>query len=237
MGKYQIVYGRNVLVEAIACGVQIGEVFCEGKSEQAFVQNVAPELRTKQGMPRSLGSVSHQGVAFEMMHSFYQSPPTKEEWQNYPSVLFCNHLEDVHNLGAISRSAAAFGFSIIVHEESRSFSMNAAALKVSMGQAFRIRFLQVSNLVPLVRKLRDLDFEFVGLEGSSPHSLYGWKPAERSVMVVGGESSGISRPLSKALDFPLSIPMAEGVESLNASQAASIAMGWAFARRGSDAFS
>ena len=100
----------------------------------------------------------------------------------------CNHLHDIHNLGAISRSAAAFGFNLVVHESRRSFSLNAAAVKVSMGMAFRLKFLEVGNLRPLMDSLNKADFELVGLGASGSLNLYDWQPSGRIGLVLGSEA-------------------------------------------------
>lgn len=159
MGTNHLVYGRNVLKEALSLNLKVGQIYRRSKSDVEFVNELSEgRLASKLGLPRSLDQQATQGIAFEVQHDFYVSHLSREDLSEFKFVLLCNHLEDIQNLGAISRMAAAFGVDLLVHEERRSFAMNAAALKVSMGQAFRLKYLQVSNLAPFIKKLKDLNF-------------------------------------------------------------------------------
>ena len=143
-------------------------------------------------------------------------------------VVLCNHLEDVQNLGALVRSAAAFGIDLVVHEDRRSAELTAAAVKASAGQAFRLSFLRVSSLGSCLADLRREGFESVALSAGASASIYKWQPAAKWAMVVGSEGSGIQASVLKVMDHVLEIPMSEGVESLNVAQAGSILLSWAF---------
>jgi len=236
MGKDHLLYGRNILREALSCGVKIREVFCLNPSSEQLAKELlgvygAP-IRSR--FPQELNRAEerqHQGIAFRVEHDFYLSSAPKD-WAGYPLVLMCNHLEDAQNLGAIARSAVAFGVKLIVHEARRSVRLNAAAVKVSAGQAFRMKFLEVSNLTPFLRSLRDDGFVVVGLEKSENSiPLYEWKPEYPLGLVVGSEASGLSRPVVGGLDHLLEIPVDSSLESLNVSHATSIALSWMFANR------
>jgi len=231
MATNHLVYGRNVLKEAIALNLRIGQVYCRSKSDIEFVNEVSGgRIPAKIGLPRSLDQQVTQGVAFEVSHDFYVNELSREKLSEYSFILLCNHLEDIQNLGAISRMAAAFGVGLVVHEERRSFSMNAAALKVSMGQAFRLHYHQVSNLAPFIKKLKDLDFIIAGLEMEGSESVYEWNPVLPLALVVGSESNGMAKPVMKLLDHRLRIPMKPDVESLNAAQAAGVTMSWIYSQ-------
>lgn len=229
MGKSQIFFGRNPLVEALRMELAVEEVYAEGPRDQQWARQVLADWGIKKipirsQLPQAPKGVRSQGIAFRLSHDFYVD--TDEiDWDIETRVLFCNHLEDVQNLGALSRAAAAFGFSVVVHESQRSVSMNEAALRSSMGLAFRLKFVEVSNLLPLVLSLQKREFQVVGLEADGEASLFEWEPMEGSTaLVMGSESQGISKPVAKKLDLRLRIPMAEGVDSLNVSQAGAIAM-------------
>src|SRR5690606_33480572 len=108
----------------------------------------------------------------------------------------------------------------------RSFRLNPAAVKVSMGYAFHLKFLEVPNLLAVCQRLKKLQYFIAGLEAESSINLYEWRADFPLALLVGSEGEGISKPLKKAMDYPLRIPMVPNIESLNVVQAASIAMSW-----------
>lgn len=224
-----ILYGRNVLKEAIYCGVEIDRIYFGQEGDRRFIEELQPQARVHKGLPRQVMKEPHQGVAFETSHDFYLEDLPAEYAEQYPLMLLCNHLEDVQNLGSIARLAAAFGVGLIVHESKRSARLTPAAIKVSMGFAFHLKFLEVANLVPLTKSLQKNDYDVIALDqNEKSSSLYDWEPHFPMAFIVGSEAEGISRPLKKQSSFSLHISMAEGVESLNASQAAGVAMSYAY---------
>ena len=192
MGRNTVYYGRNPLIEALKASVSIKKVFTKSQSDQRFVEDVfenfGVNLPIEKRLPNLVSNEPHQGVAFESDHEFYLGSREALDFATFPRILLCNHLHDIHNLGAISRSAAAFGFNLVVHESRRSFSLNAAAVKVSMGMAFRLKFLEVGNLRPLMDSLNKADFELVGLGASGSLNLYDWQPSGRIGLVLGSEA-------------------------------------------------
>jgi len=178
-------------------------------------------------LPSALRNQSHQGVAFSCEHNFYENP-RDVDFSRMSRILLCNHLEDVQNLGALVRSAAAFGVNLVVHEERRSVELTASAVKASAGQAFRLRFLKVTSLGSCLADLKREGFETVALSAGASQSIYRWQPQSRWALVVGSEGAGVQPSVLKAMDHVLEIPMSKGVESLNVAQAGSILLSWAF---------
>lgn len=233
MAKHQLLFGRNILVEALSVGAEIFVIHFERDAEKRWVEEVLrksnrPKPRLVQGIPQAIRDSGHQGVAFETNYSFYL-PNWDAARQKHPFILLCNHLEDVQNLGGIARSAAAFGVGLIVHEERRSVRLTPTAVKISAGQAFRTKFLEVANLQPFCQYLKKNDYTIVGLDAAKDaSSLYEFKPQFPLALALGAEGSGLSKPIRNECDFILEIPMNNQVESLNATTAASIAMSWAY---------
>lgn len=231
MGGSEIFFGRNILIEALRAHVEVTEVFTENPKAADWAYSVLKEFGVRvpvsQGLPKSKAQSSHQGVAFRVHHDFYTNEIDFGS-EEFSKIVLCNHLEDVQNLGAICRSAAAFGFNAIIHEKRRSFHLSEAAVKASAGLAFSLKFMEVSNLTPLAKKLQDrFDFDILALDMEGAVDLYEYQPSDRPMaLIVGSEGEGVSRPLQKLLNGCVQIPMAQGVESLNAAQAASIAMSW-----------
>lgn len=233
MAKSSFYFGRNPLVEALRSGVKVDEIFVESQESETWLravlrsefEGVAVKVSTQ--FPRDLkrDGARTQGVAFRSDHRFYVDE-ADINWDKQKRVLLCNHIEDVQNLGALSRAAAAFGFGLVAHESQRSARVSEAVVRASMGLAFRIKFLEFSNLLPFVLRLQASGFSVFGLEANGEHSLFEWDfhSGDSLALVMGSESRGLAKPLERKLDFRLRIPMLKGVDSINVAQAGAIAM-------------
>lgn len=236
MGRNQIFFGRQVVAEALLQKIEIDEVYCDRSADREWLvkqKGWNPKIPVRLGLPKGASHESAQGVAFSSGHSFYLKELPENLGATYPRILLLNHLQDVQNLGAISRSAAAFGFSLIVHESNRSVRLNEVAVRISQGQAFRLHYFEVSNLSSLLPRLQDEAFELLGLDGTASKSLYDWKSPSYVGLILGSEESGIQSGLRSKIQSFLKIPMSNEVESLNVSHAASIAMSWIHSVSGS----
>lgn len=233
MAATRLLFGRNVLEEALNLKISVVQIFYENEGAEAFARKAFTERRRsmppfRKGLPRDIRESSHQGLAFEVKHDFYVDE-RQIQLSDYRMVLLCNHLEDGQNLGAIVRSAVAFGVDLIVHESRRSVDLNATAVKVSAGQAFRMKFLSVGNLLTTLNDLQGLGFFVAALDARDDAlSLYKWKPQFPLGLIVGSEADGVAAPLLKRADLVVSIPMKPGVESLNAAQSATLALSWVY---------
>jgi len=232
MARDQIFFGRQVLKEALQQKLKVQEIYFEGKHDKEYCENIlrsfSQPVSLVHNLPREVPGAHAQGVAFRIDHEFYLDSLPEDFEEKFPRILLLNHLQDVQNLGAIIRSAAAFGFDLLVHENRRSVQLSPTAVRISQGQAFRVKFWEPSNLSPFIDKLRDRGFEVVGLDLEKAGPLFRWKPAPRVAFVLGSEESGIQKSLLDRLDQCLKIPIQANVESLNVSHAASIAMAWVF---------
>ena len=134
-------------------------------------------------------------------------------------------ITDPRNLGAIVRSAAAFGAHGVIIPERRSAGMTAAAWKTSAGAAARVPIARATNLNRALRTYADAGLSLIGLDGHAAISIseVGGVPGP-VVLVVGSEGAGLSRLVRAACDSLASIPISESIESLNAGVAAGIAL-------------
>jgi 23S rRNA (guanosine2251-2'-O)-methyltransferase len=139
-------------------------------------------------------------------------------------VVACDQVTDPHNLGAIIRSAAAFGAAGVVIPSRRSAKVTAAAWKASAGAAARLPVAQVVNLNRTLEQFSDAGFAIIGLAGEADTPLDTVRPDGPVVLVVGSEGEGLSRLVREHCDQLVSIPIASTVESLNASVAAILAL-------------
>jgi 23S rRNA (guanosine2251-2'-O)-methyltransferase len=232
------VAGRNSVVEAlrakipakelvIAERVEIDERMSEAirlaKNQDLVIKEVA------RGVIDGLtGTTMHQGIALVIKP--FQYKPFDEMVANSKKpalIVGLDGITDPHNLGAIVRSAAAFGADGVVIPERRSSSMTGSAWKSSAGAAARMPIAQVTNFVRSIEDAKKAGFFVVGLDAEGDEILPNFSLAMESVyLIVGSEGKGISRLAREKCDLVLSIPMESTVESLNASIATAVVLYW-----------
>lgn len=227
-----ILFGRNILKEAFAAKAKVQEIYFETPASRKFAEGIfavkSQKIPLIEGIPHEFKHQAHQGIAFKTTHEFY-TPYSLPLLKKFPFVIFCNHIEDIHNFGSIARCAAAFGAKMIVHEEKNSASLTAAAVKSSAGLAFRTSFMKASNIVHPLKDLAAEGFSVVGLDaGKKSVSMFDWSPQFPLALVLGSEGSGIEPIVSSVCQEFVKIPMEKFAESLNVSHAAGIAMNWAY---------
>lgn len=139
-----------------------------------------------------------------------------------PLLLLPSGLEDPGNFGAIIRSAAAFNVSAILLERKGTVALNGTVAKTSAGMVEQMTLIKSKNLLELIDSLKEKGFRFVGADGYSETKLEEANFDGPTVIITGGEHKGIPPYLRKICDQLVSIPMKEGVESLNVSVAAGV---------------
>lgn len=168
------------------------------------------------------GETRHQGVLLEIRSFPYADlEDVLVQASDKPLLVVLDQIQDPHNLGAIIRSAAAFGATAVVIPKDRAAQVTPVALKTSAGQAWRVPVCRVTNIAQTLRSLKAQDFVIVGadIEGSPLHTLDFNAPC---ALVMGNEGDGMRRLTRTLCDHFARIDMASGVESLNVSVAAGI---------------
>ena len=151
---------------------------------------------------------------------------------NNAFVLILESMEDPHNLGALIRTALCAGVDHILLPRDRSVSPTPAVSRASAGALEHAPLCSVTNTTTLLRSLKKKGFWVAGLDAAGEQSLFQADFTGNIALVVGGEHKGIRPLVKKECDFLLSLPMARGVTSLNASVAGGIAMYEVLRQRG-----
>jgi 23S rRNA (guanosine2251-2'-O)-methyltransferase len=139
---------------------------------------------------------------------------------------------DPRNLGAVIRSAAAFGAHGVFLPERRAAGITAAAWRTSAGAAARLPVSRVTNLTRSLKACQQAGLVVVGLDADAGTGLYDLELAVGPlVLVVGSEGRGLSRLVGATCDLRVAIPISAEVESLNASVAAAVALAEVARRR------
>ncbi|HET6632741.1 MAG TPA: 23S rRNA (guanosine(2251)-2'-O)-methyltransferase RlmB [Rhodanobacteraceae bacterium] len=184
------------------------------------------------------GEARHQGVAarYEAAQAHESDLDTLLAAAGDKALLLVlDGVTDPHNLGACLRSAAAAGATAVIVPKDRAAGLSAVARKAAAGGAERVPLVAVTNLARSLRSLRDAGVWLTGLDGDADHSLYDGDFRGACGLVLGGEGAGLRRLTREGCDFLARIPMPGGMESLNVSVAAGVALFEAVRQRGAGA--
>jgi 23S rRNA (guanosine2251-2'-O)-methyltransferase len=150
------------------------------------------------------------------------------------AVIVLDHLEDGRNVGAIARSSLGAGVTAMVVAGRRAAPLGPAAFKAAAGAFESMSVAVVGSVANALERLRSHGLWLVGLDGRAETTVWDCELFDAPVaLVVGAEGGGLSRLVTEKMDLTVRIPVG-GVESLNASVAASVAL-FELARRRSQA--
>ena len=145
-------------------------------------------------------------------------------------VLVLDQVGDPHNVGAILRSAAAFGVRALVLPERRSAELGGVAAKAASGALDLVPVVEVTNLARALDQLAELGYWRLALDAGAEATIDAAPDTENLALVLGAEGSGLRRLVREHCDFSARLPIAAAMESLNVSVACGIAL-YALARR------
>lgn len=244
----ETVVGRNVVVEALrarvpasALHVALGMDADERVTEAVALAGKAgiPVLEaTKLQMDRMTGGALHQGLTLDVPPYEYLHPDDLLERAlaaTLPLLVALDGVTDPRNLGAVVRTAAAFGAQGVLVPERRAAGMTAAAWRTSAGAAARLPVAKATNLVRTLAAYKQAGLFVAGLAADGDVDLDDLEVATSPlVLVIGSEGDGLGRLVAETCDVTVSIPMVESSESLNAGIAAAVALADVARRRRRD---
>ena len=187
------------------------------------------ERLTKDSTPRGVDkTVVHQGVIARVSLANLVIPYEQfvENLKVSPdtALVVMGEVQDPQNVGAIIRSAAAFGIAGVLIPEHKQAQVNGTVVKVSAGMAFRVPLVSIGNVNHTLKDLKERGFWIYGLEGTAKETVTSEKFEAASVIVLGNEGEGIREKTLESCDIPLSIPMNANCESLNVAASAAVAL-------------
>lgn len=140
-------------------------------------------------------------------------------------VIALDQVTDPHNVGAVLRSAAAFGALAVVVQDRHSPDETGVLAKAASGALERVPLVRVANLARALDAFRQAGFWTAGLAADGPRTVASANLPDRLVLVLGSEGQGMRRLTREHCDHLVRLPMVAGaVESLNVSNAAAIAL-------------
>ena len=167
----------------------------------------------------------HQGVVIEV-------EPLADAWLDElitaaperSVLLVLDHVTDPHNVGAILRSAAAFGAVGIVTQDRHSPPESGALAKAASGALERVPWARVVNLARALEEIGEAGFWRIGLAGDAETDLKDALGPPRVALVLGAEGAGLRPNTREHCDALARLPISDAIESLNVSNAAAVAL-------------
>lgn len=170
----------------------------------------------------------HQGVlavlAQKVLYTSLDEVLVKVSEKERPLFILLDELQDPHNVGAIIRSAVAFGADAILMPEHGQTQITGTVIKSSAGTNFLIPVVRIGNVNTTLLKLKEKGYWTYALTGNGDTSLPAVAFDSPTVIVIGSEGAGIAKKTLEHCDFKLSIPIAPLCESLNASNAVAVTL-------------
>jgi len=191
-------------------------------TDEGIKSSIEPEVvRPTAIAERLLPDAVHQGLYLE---TDALPSPAVEELPAKGIVLVLDQITDPHNVGAIFRSAAAFGVSAIVTTLRHSPEATGALAKAASGALERVPLISVQNLARGLTALKDNGFLVIGLDGEGDADLATLALRAPVALVLGAEGKGLRQLTKESCDHVARIKLPGELKSLNVSNAAAVSL-------------
>jgi 23S rRNA (guanosine2251-2'-O)-methyltransferase len=191
------------------------------KERLALVEDARPDAIDRLLQP---GAV-HQGLAVEAfdLDRARLKDVCEPDGERRPVVVL-DQITDPQNIGAVFRSAAAFGARASIVQERRTPPLSGALAKAAAGAVETLPCVKAVNISRALEALKDLGYHCAGLAGESGLPITAMPKDRPIALVLGAEGAGLRQLVGETCDGLYHIPIAREMESLNVSNAAAIAL-------------
>lgn len=163
----------------------------------------------------------HQGVLVEALPL---KPKALDALGDTPLVLVLDQVTDPHNVGAIMRSAVAFGAGALITTQRHSPHESGVLAKSASGALEHIDLIEVKNLADALGQLHDAGFQTIGLDSDGPAELEKTFAGKKIALVLGAEGKGLRQKTRETVTALARLDMPGAISSLNVSNAAAVAL-------------
>jgi 23S rRNA (guanosine2251-2'-O)-methyltransferase len=234
----EILYGVHPLEEALRADRRTFHrvYILKGPAEQRLTAIAAEARKRKiavqrvdgERLRRLVGHSGHQGICARVaaLPVWHQDQLLEAVAVASPAPFWVllDNLQDPHNLGAIVRTAYCAGADGVVIPRDRAVPPLPSVSKSSAGALEHLPVVKVTNLVNLMRRLKQSGLWLAGLDGQAETQAFSAQLGGPLALVIGGERRGLRRLVKNHCDLLVSIPQARPFDSLNASVAAALAI-------------
>ncbi len=228
-----IVAGRNAVLELLKSDKDINKIYIEHGEKHGSITEIIAKAKEKKvvlvEVPSSkldFMAENHQGVVAVVPPFNYSDVDDilelAQSKQEEPFVLILDGIEDVHNLGAIIRTAETAGIHGIIIPKRRNVQVNSTVSKVSAGATSYVKVARVNNLNETIKYLKEKGLWIIGTDGDAKIEYYNQDLKGPLAIIIGSEGFGMSKLVKKNADILIKIPMFGKINSLNASVSAGI---------------
>lgn len=227
--------GRNSVLEALRAGRKIEKIYIASSPHGAALQeimslakaaHIVVEERDRKALDRLVPQQRHQGVAAQAqpiaMTSWETCAATASRRGEVPFFVLLDGIEDVHNMGAIIRTAECAGAHAVLIPKRHSAPINETVGKTSAGAVEYMPLVSIGNTTQVLKALKKAGFWIIGADMNGEADYFHTDMTMPLVLVIGNEGKGISRLVKENCDILVQIPMFGHVNSLNASVAAAL---------------
>lgn len=179
--------------------------------------------------PHQIDALLHEGAVHQGLAGRFSDLPRARlkdacSGEAAGPVVVLDQVTDPQNIGAILRVAAAFSAQAVIVQERRTPPLAGALAKAAAGALELVPVVKAVNISRSLEALKDLGFEVAGLAGEGATDLPAFRFRPPLALVMGAEGKGLREGVRGHCDRLVSIPIADGVESLNVSTAAAVAL-------------
>lgn len=230
----RLIEGRNPVLEAIKSDIPIDCVYAD-KEANGSLKKILSEAKNKgltikyvdkDALNRITENGRHQGIIAQALQYEYKEIDdifaTAADREEKPFVVILDEITDVHNLGAIIRTAEVMGAHGVIIPKRRAAQVNGVVSKTSAGAVEYIPVVRVTNISRTIQELKDRGLWIFGADMCGDKYLCEENFNIPLAIIIGSEGKGINRLVRDSCDALVKIPMNGKVTSLNASCAASV---------------
>lgn len=227
-------FGRHAVVAALQNPDRIISRLLITEENREYVDSLARtrKVTIETVMRKDLDSILphdtvHQGIALltkPLEDISLNSLLIKAENEERSVIVALDQITDPHNIGAILRSAAAFGVAGVITADRHAPHQTGSMAKAASGALETIPFVRVTNLARTLGDLKREGYWCLGLTAHGADSLPQIDLPDRLIVIMGSEGSGLRRLTEEECDLLTFLPMSDEMESLNVSNAAAITL-------------